>query len=53
MFYFKACPRCAGDMYLEMDSSRTYRKCLQCGRMYEIEARQSGIGKRNSDKLAA
>ncbi len=37
-FYFKACPRCRGDMYLDEDVYGAYTKCLQCGRIYEIPA---------------
>ena len=37
MFYFKSCPRCQGDMYLERDPYGAYRKCLQCGHIVELE----------------
>lgn len=35
MIYFKVCPKCNGDMYLEQDEYGIYRKCLQCGRTVE------------------
>ena len=38
MFYFRSCPKCQGDMYLERDAYGSYRKCLQCGRMIELES---------------
>ena len=53
MFYLKACPKCAGDLYLEKDLYRTYRKCFQCSRMFEVQARQPALSKRKPDKLAA
>ncbi len=28
---FKACPRCAGDLYLEEDTDGEYLSCLRCG----------------------
>ena len=49
MFYFKACPKCGGDMYLERDAYGSFQKCLQCGRMIDLELtsvsyRQAGAG---------
>lgn len=29
--YFKACPRCQGDMHLVNDLFGKYLECLQCG----------------------
>jgi PHP family Zn ribbon phosphoesterase len=34
-FYFKACPKCRGDMYLDEDAYSVFTKCLQCGRIFE------------------
>ena len=31
MIYFKACPRCQGDMSLDSDQYGWYMECLQCG----------------------
>ncbi len=36
MIYFKACPRCQGDMSLTGDHYGAFRECLMCG--YEIDA---------------
>ncbi len=52
-FYFKACPRCKGDIYLDEDAYGRYGKCLQCGRIYEVRARQRGLSKLGSGELAA
>ena len=30
MFWFKACPRCRGDLYWETDAYGPYVTCLQC-----------------------
>ncbi len=35
MWYFKSCPRCKGDLFIDEDPDRCYEKCLQCG--YERE----------------
>ena len=37
LFYFKACPRCHGDMHVNRDIYGGYRECLQCGHMDDIE----------------
>ena len=37
MLYFKSCPRCKGDMYVNHDLYGDYKECLQCGRTEEIE----------------
>lgn len=34
LIYFKACPMCKGDLYLDQDSSGVYGHCFQCGRRY-------------------
>ena len=31
MMWFKACPRCSGDLYSEKDTYGPYLACLQCG----------------------
>jgi hypothetical protein len=53
VFYFKGCPRCKGDVYVEKDSFGTYRKCLQCGRMQELEVRRPAANRRKDSKLVA
>lgn len=37
MVYFKACPRCHGDMHVSQDIYGNYRECLQCGYIVEIK----------------
>lgn len=39
-------------MYLEQDIYGTFRKCLQCGRIFELETPQPG-GKIKSGRMAA
>lgn len=36
MIYFKACPKCRGDMLPESDFSGEYRHCLQCGMLEDV-----------------
>ncbi len=32
MMYFKGCPKCGGDVYLDSDIyGELYQKCIQCG----------------------
>lgn len=41
MMWLKACPRCRGDLYPELDLSGAYLQCLQCGcTVYEPERLQ-------------
>jgi DNA-directed RNA polymerase subunit M/transcription elongation factor TFIIS len=56
MYYFKACNKCQGDLYLASDSYGSFLKCLQCGRITELENRGSSLFKadaRNLKKQAA
>ena len=52
-FYFKACPRCRGDMYLDQDMYGVYGKCLQCGRIYDIPANVAKVEPVETHRLAA
>ncbi|MBI4202687.1 MAG: YheV family putative metal-binding protein [Chloroflexi bacterium] len=38
MIYFKACPRCQGDMHVVNDLYGRYLECLQCG--YEDDLKE-------------
>ena len=37
MVYFKACPRCRGDMTPGEDMYGRYLECLQCGYQAEVQ----------------
>ena len=37
MFYFKACPKCQGELSMEKDSYGLFLKCLRCGKLVEVE----------------
>ena len=52
-FYFKACPRCRGEVYLDQDRYGAYGKCLQCGRIYEIPANVAKVEPVDTHRLAA
>lgn len=53
MFYFKACPKCRGDMYVDRDAYGSFRKCIQCGLIDEVEVRQPGVDRSKPQKIAA
>ena len=36
MFFFKACPKCQGDLHVDRDSYGTFVKCLQCGLLRDV-----------------
>ena len=33
--YFRACPRCHGDVHIKEDMYGQYKECLQCGYMLD------------------
>jgi DNA-directed RNA polymerase subunit M/transcription elongation factor TFIIS len=45
MFYLKACEKCKGDLFLDRDSYGSFLKCLQCGRLVEVEEHGSELVK--------
>jgi hypothetical protein len=51
MFYLKACEKCKGDLYLDRDSYGAFLKCLQCGRLIEVDAREPGLVKLAAGEL--
>ena len=42
MFYFKACTKCRGDLTLEKDAYGDYLKCMQCGKLIDVEVAVHG-----------
>ena len=36
MFYLKGCSKCHGDLTLEQDAYGAFLKCLQCGKLTEV-----------------
>ena len=38
MLQLKACPRCRGDIHVNRDMYGSYRQCLQCGYMKDLES---------------
>jgi DNA-directed RNA polymerase subunit M/transcription elongation factor TFIIS len=53
MIYFKACPKCRGDMLPERDSSGEYRHCLQCGMLEDMVPAPARIVALASNRRAA
>jgi hypothetical protein len=39
MFFFKACPKCRGDLYQEHDLYGAFLTCLQCGYIHDYLTR--------------
>lgn len=37
MIYFKACPKCHGDLIKDKDIYGSFIKCLQCGYLRDLE----------------
>ena len=40
MLFLKACPKCSGALFLEVDMYGRYIKCLQCGFLKDTGANQ-------------
>lgn len=36
----RRCPRCGGNVALEVDLYGPYWKCLQCGKVWDIEVKE-------------
>jgi ribosomal protein L37AE/L43A len=53
MIYFKACPRCKGELYSDRDAYGHFRKCLQCGRIFEGGTERPTMQEPETDKVAA
>lgn len=39
MIYFKACPKCHGDLTINRDGYGAFVSCLQCGFMRDIDVK--------------
>ena len=44
MFFFKACPKCHGDLYVDSDSYGSFVECLQCGFLRDMEVDGVAMG---------
>ncbi len=51
--YFKACLKCGGDVHSDRDAYGFFQKCLQCGRIIDLELSAMLSGKSAGGKLAA
>ena len=36
MVYYKACPKCTGDMHIRQDLYGDFKECLQCGLLQDL-----------------
>jgi len=43
MFYFKACPKCRGDLFQSSDVYGSYIACIQCAH-YLTDAEEAQLG---------
>ena len=43
MWFFKACPKCCGDMYVDRDAYGTFVECLQCGLLRDVKGSVASI----------
>ena len=37
MFWFRACPKCLGDLLVKSDRYGPFRECVQCGLIQDID----------------
>ena len=51
--YFKSCPWCQGDLYLDLDRYGLFATCLQCGRIYESQSPSTALVSAGPRRLAA
>jgi hypothetical protein len=43
MFWFKRCPRCTGDLYVDWDWHGRFITCVQCGLSKDVTERDGGL----------
>ena len=56
MLFFKACPKCHGDMFLDRDLHGVYHHCYQCGLMLDVPTRADKslvVAQKAGDRTAA
>jgi hypothetical protein len=41
MFWFKQCPRCCGDLFIDQDQYGSFVTCIQCGLSKDVTGQQS------------
>ena len=53
MFWFKRCPRCAGDLFEENDQYGSFITCMQCGFSKDIHERLADPGSISLEPIPA
>ena len=53
MFYFKACPKCSGDLHLDKDQYGSFIECVQCGLVRDVELNQTFPTMSNAPTVSA
>ena len=51
MLYLKSCPRCHGDVQSNRDLYGTYKGCLQCGHIVDVENPESVLSLKQISRL--
>jgi len=52
MFFFKACPKCQGDMYVDRDRYGAFVECLQCGLLKDVKRSESTVSYTTSPEFS-
>ena len=53
MFFFKACPKCHGDLYEDSDGYGAFLECLQCGLLRDVDCNEIGVRNPRNDQVSA
>jgi len=53
MMYFRACPKCRGDVVFEQDTDGDFLECLQCGLVINSSHARSTAQQKTSEDSAA
>ncbi len=53
MFFFKGCPKCHGDLYVDGDSYGAFVECLQCGLLRDVNGNEVDVRNPGNDQVRA
>ena len=53
MVYYRACPKCRGDMHSREDVYGNFRECLQCGLIQDLKELENKLKQQNPGKKDA
>lgn len=52
MIFFRSCPKCRGDIQLTQDVYGTFKECIQCGFILELEEEPTAPARREMPEAA-